>query len=164
MNRTQVGIKVIGSTASVPENSKAKLMYYFDCMCNVLESGSDDGDMSRLRDWRNYNRLTENETDALLLVCVLLSPDTLLGKCIFQNDSMCVNCSNEFYELSAVSRTLMVSNSVVIDGQVRKVEKIMTFKMSWLRDNYVEPLQLYGDRLRRIAGMDRPRRRRCVIS
>ena len=138
MNRTQVGLKATGSTTSVPRNAKARLMYYFNCMCTVLDMDSDDGDR-RLRDFSNYHRLTENETDALLLLCVLLSPDTLLGKCIFQNDSMCGNSGNEFYELSSVSRTLMVSRSVVIDGQVREVEKIMTYKMSWLRENYEEP-------------------------
>jgi hypothetical protein len=38
-----------------------------------------------------------------------------------------------------INHVLAVSNSLVIGGQNKKVQKIMTFKESYLKDNYLEP-------------------------
>jgi len=34
--RTEVEVKDIGRTVSVPQDPRAKLMYYLNCMCVVL--------------------------------------------------------------------------------------------------------------------------------
>ena len=48
MGRTEVGIKRIGGSVVVADNPKAKLMYYLDCICSVLDL-SDTDNLSRLR-------------------------------------------------------------------------------------------------------------------
>ncbi|KAH3770170.1 hypothetical protein DPMN_171453 [Dreissena polymorpha] len=51
---------------------------------------------------------------------------------------MCGDSSNEFYEIEAVRSNLLVAGSVVIGGRSRRVTKIMTFKMSWLKNNWAD--------------------------
>ena len=67
--RTQIEIKKTGTTVTVPDNPKAKLMYYFDCVCSCVEPDSDDSSIRRLRNYvyRNYSSLS-NEEEAQLLI------------------------------------------------------------------------------------------------
>ena len=46
--RTGVGVQEFGTSVEIPENPKAKLMYYFDCICSVLDL-SDQENICRLR-------------------------------------------------------------------------------------------------------------------
>ena len=167
INQTQVGLKSYGNAVIVQNDPKAKLMYYFDCICRILEM-ENTGEIRRLRDFGNFFSLTEDEIDKLLIFCVMLSPDDLHGKCIFQNDEMCGDYDNELYELSSVSRTLAVSDSVLVGGERRRVRKIMTFKMCWLQTYYVQPMQHFRGKLERIAEAveraSRPRRTESFCS
>ena len=147
-NRLQIGLRATGTTVTTPDAPEAELMYYLNCICCVLQLDN-TAQMRRLRDYREYYLLDEDDLMALLLMCILLSPDELIGKCIFQDDDMCGDSNNEFYEISAVNTSLVVTDSIVIGGERRRVQKIMVFKMSWLRSNYFEPLQRLNDRLKR---------------
>ena len=137
-NRLQVGLEKIGKSVTVPNNPKARLMYYLDSICAVIDV--DDGSLSRLRNYDSYN-LTASETDKLLVICALLDPSELVDKVIFQSDEMCGDSGNEFLNIHAVNHTFAVANSLVIGGVKRNTTKIMCFKMSWLKKNYQEPLQ-----------------------
>ena len=70
VGRTQIGIRPTGQVATVPNNNKARLMYYLECVCNVLNL-DDDADINRLRRYTDYE-LTEDETDRLITLCYLL--------------------------------------------------------------------------------------------
>ena len=48
LGRTEVGVREFGSSVRIPDHPKAKLMYYFDCICAVLDL-SDQENLSRLR-------------------------------------------------------------------------------------------------------------------
>ena len=129
VGRTQIGLRATTNTATVPNDPKALLMYYLNCMCTVLKL-DDDADISRLRKYRNYRNLSDEDTDLLILICgVALKPDVLLNKCIFHNEAMCVKYDNEFYEIEAVSDRLLVAGNVVVGGRTKRVSKIMTFKV-----------------------------------
>ena len=140
MNRVQVGMKDTSVTATVPNHYKAKLMYYFHCIGTVLEL-ENNGQLRRLRDYKNYWSLDEEDTNALLALCLILSPDKLMNKCIFMDEDMCGDRSNRFFELSAVSNTMVVSRSIMINGRTSRVTNIMTFTRSWLRNNFMDPLE-----------------------
>lgn len=160
LGRTEVGVREFGRTVTIPEDPKARLMYYLDCICVVLDM-SDTANLSRLRNFSQYYLLTEPEIDALVSLCFLLSPDELSGKVIFQDDTMCGNSSNAFFEISAVRHDLLLSDSIIIGGQRRAVSKIMAFKRQWLLNNWVNPMQQFATRLARIAthgvGSSQPR-------
>ena len=144
----RIGVKDISRTVTVPGNSKAKLMYYLSCVKTVFQL--EDSTLQRLTDYQNYHLLTEPETDALLAMVISFSPDELLGK-VFFHDEDCGGGSNQFFELSAVSHMLAVTDNVLIGGERKRVAKVMFFKRSWLDNNYFTPLRPFEGRLQRMA-------------
>ena len=146
--RERVGIKETGTKANVPEDSKAKLMYYLNCVTRVIEL--DNPNLNRLRNYKSYYLLDDEEIDALLVLVLLFSPDELIGKVFFHSED-CGGSSNQFFELSSVSEMLAVSDNVLIGGERKRVAKIMFFKRSWLENNYVSPLRSYQSRLQRLG-------------
>ena len=146
--RERVGIKKTGVMVTVPDNPKAKLMYYLDCVAVVIQL--EDSGLRRLRDYQNYNSLNDAETDALLALVLLFSPDELLGKVFFPSED-CGGPANEFYELSAVSNMLAVADNILIGGERKRVAKIMFFKKSWMEKNFLLPISSFEGRLQRMA-------------
>ena len=144
----RVGIKKTGVTTSVPPNSKAKLMYYLDCVATLIELNNPN--LRRLRDYQTYYLLNDAETDALLAIVLLFSPDKLVGKVMFHSED-CGGSRNEFYELSAVSHMLAVTDNIVIGGERKRVAKIMFFQRVWMQDNYLTPIRSFQGRLERLA-------------
>lgn len=64
---------------------------------------------------------------------------------------MCGNSKNSFFEISAVSRNLLVTDSILIGGQRTAVSKIMAYKQQWILTYWVQPMQYFTPRLARIA-------------
>ena len=139
MQRLQVHVKRTGSSTTVPNDPIAKLMYYFNCVCVCIEPDSSDT-IRRLRDFANYHRLTSDEREQLLVMCLALSPDKLIGT-IFHPTDDCGGSSNEFLELSAIKTDMVVTDSLLVGGQRKKIQKIMIFLKSWMEDYYNEPLR-----------------------
>ena len=144
----RVGIRDITRDASIPQNPKAKLMYYLNCVATVIQL--DDPALSRLKNYQSYYSLSEGETDALLALVILLSPDELIGKVFFPSED-CGGRTNQFFELSAVSHMLAVADNIVIGGERKRVGKIMFFQRSWMENNYLTPIRSFQDRLQRMA-------------
>ena len=138
MEREQLLIKPTGNTVIVPDSPVAKLMYYFHCVCSCV-ADSDDPSIKRLRAFQtNYNSLSSEEVSTLLVLCLALSPDKLINSVFFLNKDI-----NQFFEVSAVSTKLLVSESLLIGGQRKRVQKIMMFKKEWLERNYIQPLKSF---------------------
>ena len=139
MGRVQISVKDTTTPTTVPNDPIAKLMYYFDCVASCVEFESSDA-VQRLRDYKNYTRLTSDEKAKLLALCLALSPDKLIGV-IFHPSSDCGGFSNKFLELNAVKTNLVVTDSLVVGGQSKKILKIMLFEKRWMENNYIEPLR-----------------------
>lgn len=159
LSRVQIGVKEFGHDVDVSESPKAQLMYYLDSICYVLDIDKTERNIRRLRDYRNHSQLTEDEVDQLLIICILFSPDELINKCIFQDDEMCGNAMNKFYELNAVSNRFLVTDNIIIGGESRHVRKILCFRDLWLHQCYIAPLQHFQTRIRTIAARIDSRRR-----
>ena len=144
----RVRIRDTTVNASVPQNPKAKLMYYLKCVASVIQL--DDPALSRLQNYQSYYSLSEEETDALLALVILLSPDELIGKVFFPSED-CGGRTNQFFELSAVSHMLAVADNIVIGGERKRVGKIMFFQRSWMETYYLTPIRPFQDRLQRMA-------------
>lgn len=151
IGKTDVGIKEFGRDVEVAENPTAKLMYYLDSICYVLNIEKTEENVRKLRDYKNYRRLSNDETDKLVLLCVLFSPDVLLGKCIFPDEEMCGMDMNKFYELSAVSHRFLVTEEIMIGGQTRRVQKILFFRDIWLECFFLEPMKQFQSRIEEIS-------------
>lgn len=168
MQNVQFGLRKTGCAVTIPDHPQAKLMFYLKCMCDVLDLENSSRSLNLLRDYKNYLWLSCNQVDELLALCSLLSPDVFLGKCIFYNEDMCEDSEHAFFELSAVTSEMLITESVLIGGQRRRVHTIMTFSGSFLRKNYFEPMSYYSDRFQRIATsgtsrVEEPYQRRNII-
>ena len=173
--RTEVHLKKTGVTCTVPESPTAKLMYYFNCVCSCVEPDQ-DASIRRLRNYEdNYLSLSNEEQAKLMLLCLALSPDKLIGSIFFPADDSDIDSTNEFFELSAVSTRLVVAQSLLVGGQQRRVRKIMMFKKRWIERFYIEPLRQITRVGRALPSPRRPsppppprrtvqRDRSCVIS
>ena len=139
MERAQLQIKDTTRRVTVPNDPIAKLMYYFDCICICVES-DDDYTIRRLRGYQNYQRLNSDERAQLIALCLALNPDKLKGA-IFHPSNDCGSFSNRFVELSAVKTNIIVTDSLLIGGHQKKVQKIMFFEDRWLNSYYYNPLE-----------------------
>ncbi|CAF3428789.1 unnamed protein product [Rotaria socialis] len=120
----RIGIKDVGSTANVPNNDIAKLMYYFKCVCGAIECNMTP-QMNRLSSYNSWRYLSADEIRQLIALCYVFSPDVFEDKVFFNSPALCGNSSNKFYEISQVRNQLLAVSSIVISGQSRRVNKIM---------------------------------------
>ena len=99
------------------------------------------------------------------VLCLALSPDKLIGAVFIPSED--IDSDNEFFELSAVSTRMVVTDSLMVGGQRKRVRKIMMFKKSWLERNYLEPMKEYAERGSRRRAIQAPPRRQsnddCII-
>ena len=79
---------------TVPSDPSAKLMYYIDCICTVLPVHEAVPEISKYRQYQKYYLLNQNQKEELIIICALLNPKVLLGKCIFLAPELCINNSN----------------------------------------------------------------------
>jgi hypothetical protein len=157
-NRQQIGVKRTTVGVTVPDNDTARLMYYLQCVCQAIDCNNDP-EIRRFTDYSNWHRLSVDEQRQLFVLCYTFSPDVFEGKVFFQRDALCIQYSNEFYEISQVSNQLIAARSIVIAGRTRRVNKIMAYKMSWMQNYYLEPMQRQAQRFSRSN-----RSSSCVIS
>ena len=92
--RNQYGIKEEQHGSVKPANDIAELMYYFNCVCYVIQYN--DTDVSRLRDCNKWASLSSEEIRLLFTLCATLSPDIFNDKVFFHSDAMCGSSPNKF--------------------------------------------------------------------
>ena len=149
LGRTEVRLRDTTVSATIPNDPFAKLMYYFNCVCTCVEP-DEDASIRRLRNYReNYSSLSNEDQAKLLLLCLALSPDKLIGSIFFPAGDNDFERSNAFFELSAVRTRLVVSESILVGGQQRRVRSIMMFKKRWIEHYYIEPLRQITEGRRR---------------
>ncbi|CAF2047730.1 unnamed protein product [Rotaria magnacalcarata] len=126
-------------SVTVPNNDVAKCMYYLNCVCSAIEYK--DNDIKRYCNYANWANLSDAEDRLVFVLCLTLSPDEFINKVFFENDTLCGNMGNKFFEIGEVRNHLIAVQSVLIGGQTRSVKKIMAFKCSWMHRNYFEPMR-----------------------
>eukprot|EP00117_Sycon_ciliatum_P031765 scpid95861/ scgid24788/ len=137
----EVGIRATGKTVQVPGSAKGRLMYYLNCIFQLIGDDDLDADLRRLARYENWRSLSLTETHILLKICTDISPDMLEDKLFFQSDRMCGSSTNEFYSIEQASTFMAVASSVLIAGKQRQVAEIMTYKNAWIQKNYWQALR-----------------------
>ncbi|UJR38724.1 hypothetical protein I4U23_031389 [Adineta vaga] len=145
LQHNQYGIKDVGHSVNIPQNDTARLMYYLDCACNAVNYR--DNDINRYRNYNNWAQLSNEDIRLLVVLCYTLSPDVFNNKVFFHSDALCGNSTNKFYEISQVRNHLVAVQSIVIAGRSCQVNKIMTYKMSWMQTYYINPMRNIAQRL-----------------
>jgi hypothetical protein len=148
--KNEVELKRTGHTVTVPDNDVARLMYYLNCVCEAVQC-EQDSEIRRFTNYSDWASLSVDGQKVLLALCYTFSPDTLDDKVFFHSDALCGDSRNEFYEINQVRHQLLAAESIVIAGQTRRVNKIMTYRMEWLEINYLIPMQGLVQKLRSIS-------------
>ncbi len=132
-------VESFGKTAYVSSNDYAKLMYYLSCVFTVIQYNED----SKFTDYENYFLLTTDEKNALVTLCLLLSPKIFLDAHIFIYEPNLVpsGYSNEFYRITDERIGVHVNQEIFIAGKAVRVLKIMACNSNWLEKNYFKPLE-----------------------
>ena len=121
----------------VPDNPTAKLMYYLNCILSVLDIN--DAEFQRYKNFRNYYTMTRAEKTALIRICVLLGPDVLNDKVIFENNS--IDEPNKFFKVGQSKISVAAVNSIIIGGASRRVLEIMIYTRDWIMRFFYAPLR-----------------------
>ncbi len=140
MRTNNISAERTGVLVSVPNNDVARLMYYMQCVCTAINC-DDDPDIQRFTNYKNWARLSIAEQKALVAVCGAVSPTILNDRVFFHSDELCGNSSNEFYTINQVRNQVLAAQSIIIAGQQRVVNKIMTYKLIWMESYYYNPMR-----------------------
>lgn len=123
-NKVNFNVRKTYVNVTVPNSPVARLMYYLNSTCSLLQlDTSDSPNLQRLTLYNSSWILTTAQKRELTVLCSILSPEKLLNKCIFIDKSL--TGLNDFYEISAVHNQILVSRSIIINGQRKRVNKIM---------------------------------------
>ncbi len=158
LERQQFQVRDTTEVGNVPHNDIGKIMYYLNCVCYCIDYK--DNDIKRYTNYSNWASLSGEEDQLVFLLGLTLSPDLLIGKVIFQSDELSRDMQGRFYEIGQVRHQVVVVPSLVVAGRTCQVQRILAFKQSWLKENYLDPMNRLAQRFR---PQPRPSRS-CVIS
>lgn len=136
---TDYDVKAFGRNVTIPSADIAKIMYYIDCVCTVIDYN--DNNIRRYRNYSNWANMTDEEDRLIFVLALALSPDELEGKAFFNAPSLCPDSNNQFYEIGQIKNQLLVVRSIMIGGQQRNVKKIMAYKQVWMQNFYYQPMR-----------------------
>lgn len=139
-NKVNFNVRKTSVNVTVPNSPVARLMYYLNSTCSLLQlDTSDSPNLQRLTLYNSSWILTAAQKRELTVLCSILSPEKLLNKCIFIDKSL--TGLNDFYEISAVHNQMLVSRNIIINGQRKRVNKIMICRPVWLQRYWEEPMR-----------------------
>ena len=141
MGYQSLGVKLTGSTTTVPNDRVAKLMYYLNCVFVVIRYDGAD----RYTDYKKYYLLSKEEEQTILGLAALFNPKLMTQNALFIIDPDLVppGSSNQFFEITDSKIGVHVNSEVVIGGVARKVLKIMTCTENWLLRYYIDQVKSY---------------------
>ena len=70
-------IKLVERNLAIPDNRIAKLMYYLDCLVNIIDLDDGTVNLDRLTDYEHYYNLTEEEQRTVAGLCIVSNPEAL---------------------------------------------------------------------------------------
>lgn len=143
--------KYLGCETSedVPNNDTAKLMYYIKAVSQVLDL-INERKFEILTDHQKYYRLSDEEIDRLVLLCVLFNPQALQNKCMFENDKFCEKNKFIISDVSSVPEKIHVRESIYIGGKVRSVNNVMYVGSCFIKFFYSKPMEFFESRRQRL--------------
>ena len=145
LQHNQFGIKDVSHDVNIPNNDVARLMYYLNCVCFTISYT--DNDIRRFCNYNNWSVLSNEDIRMLVVLCHTLNPTVFIDKVFFQSDALCGNYNNRFLEINQVRTQLLAVESIVIAGRRCQVNKIMTYKVSWMENYYINPMKNIIQRL-----------------
>lgn len=137
-NAYKYDVKAFGQQVTIPNADIARIMYYIDCVCTVIDYN--EANIQRYRNYSNWANMSDEEDRLIFLLALTLSPDEFEDKVFFENAQLAGDHNNQFYEIGQLRNQILVVPSLIIGGQSRQVKKIMAYKSQWMRQFYYIPM------------------------
>jgi len=138
-----VQVELIGQRTTVPNDNIAKLMYYLSTLSSCLDHMIPDDYTS----YTTYYNLSYQDKVEVVTLAILLSPDLLMGKVIFPveaGDPILNGLQNNFYKITSAKTVVAAATNlvetIVIGEKSISVSSIMVFTLTWLENNYINPI------------------------
>lgn len=125
---------------SLPATFNRRLMLYMRCVVQVLNPTEVDLDFSK------KGNLEDPDLDKLLMLCKLFSPDQLLNRCFFEDESKTPESGVTFYPVDHFE-SLDVPLEIIIGDDTRNVRCIMCCQRKFILEKYHQPMNFYRNRL-----------------
>ena len=127
----------------IPDNPLAKLMYYLECICTVIDSDIE----KRYTNYNNYSLLTSLERKTVLKLVSKFNPKIMIELNLFkiEPDFVPIDKENEFYEITDEIFEGKINSEVIIEEVTMKVLKVMVCKQSWINKYFEEPIKEYEE-------------------
>ncbi|CAG2198177.1 unnamed protein product [Mytilus edulis] len=134
LNHIELEFSKTGQRADgIPNNPKAKLMYYLKSMCYILQLDQTEHDIKRFTYYKKkYYSLSNEETAAMVLFCTMLYSVTLNDVCIFPDEEACGNSQNEFFKIEANRCRIAATRSVMVGNVQVGIKEFISYKRVWI--------------------------------
>lgn len=137
------GFVRIGGAANVPDNPRARLMYYFSCVAGCLDMDKSDEEVKELTDYKNFKNLRKESRRMLTLLCNMYSPAVLKGKCFFHDEKLSGG-KNKFFkpkEVTSFGFEVETTKTVTIDDEEMEIKEIMVYGKNWIIKYWENPIK-----------------------
>ena len=94
-------IKLVERNLAIPDNRMAKLMYYLDCLVNIIDLDDGTVNLDRLTDYEHYYNLTEEEQKMVAGLCIVSNPEALeqFSLLLVKPELLPNGSGNEFFDI-----------------------------------------------------------------
>ena len=138
-------IKLVERNLAIPDNRMAKLMYYLDCLVNIIDLDDGTVNLDRLTDYEHYYNLTEEEQKTVAGLCIVSSPEALeqFSLLLVKPELLPNGSGNEFFDIKDPRLGVEVPEAVTFAETPVKVLKVMVCTEEWIDKYYTQPAQSF---------------------
>ena len=133
---------------NVPDDDRARLMYYLDCVLTTMEQ--DLPHIDRFRRYQDYH-LTRKEESELYVHGLNLSAEKLFNKCIYPTDKE-DHPDKEMVKLSELTGGKIKVITILFLGRQITIRKVMIVKASWITKYWEDPSTVSSSHLFKVFG------------
>ncbi len=146
-----VKVKIFGKLVDIPNDPIAKLMYYLNCINEVINYES-----NTLIDYENYKSLSIEEANFVYRLAKVLNPHKFTDAGIFRCEpNFNFNGSgNGFFKRTDETKFFHVDENIMIEGKSVKVLNGMIYNNNWLSTYYYNPIDMIEERKRKRLGIE----------
>ena len=138
-------IKLVERNLAIPDNNIAKLMYYLDCLVNIIDLDDGTVNLDRLTDYEHYYNLTEEEQKTVAGLCIVSNPEALeqFSLLLVKPELLPNGSGNEFFDIKDPRLGVEVPEAVTFAETPVKVLKVMVCTEEWIDKYYTQPAQSF---------------------
>ena len=146
-----VQVKIFGKLVDVPNEPIAQLMYYLNCIKEVIKY-----DDNTLTDYENYRSLSAEQANIVYRLAKVLNPSLFRNAGIFryEPDFNFNGSGNGFFNITDETKFFHIDENSIIEGKSVKVLNGMIYNNTWLSKYYNNPIDTIEESKSKSLGIE----------